>query len=380
MRAMINGSTCRLEDVERLVQGSVGAYELNVLIGESWSGLTVTAVFASESEGTVIDVIVTGQSIQVPHELLETANEEVYISFDGRTQDGTLVRRTKTVLLGKVFPSLKPQGIPSSEPTPSWATQVQATAAEALNAALNIREAAERGDFDGVSPTVTITDIAGGHRVTITDAAHPGGQSFDVMDGAGGEAGAVQSVNYTISTAYSITCDKTFAQITAAAQSGTPIVVAASGLGIAGQTSNVYASGTTISSVLRYDVGEVHQYIIIEHNAQDVISLTIRPDIEVDQQLDGTSGNAISNAAVVTALNALPAVPGLSDTPPLIGDTPDAGVSVEAARADHVHPMPSSLQVGAIPAPASASIGDFLCFTDNGWAAVTVPSAAGVSF
>lgn len=36
---------------------------------------------------------------------------------------------------------------------------------------------------NGVSPTVTVTDISGGHRVTITDADHPAGQSFDVMDG-----------------------------------------------------------------------------------------------------------------------------------------------------------------------------------------------------
>lgn len=42
---------------------------------------------------------------------------------------------------------------------------------------------------DGVSPTVTITEIQGGHRVTITDADHPDGQSFDVMDGTGGGGG-----------------------------------------------------------------------------------------------------------------------------------------------------------------------------------------------
>lgn len=34
---------------------------------------------------------------------------------------------------------------------------------------------------DGVSPTVTITTIPGGHRLTITDADGP--KSFDVMDG-----------------------------------------------------------------------------------------------------------------------------------------------------------------------------------------------------
>ena len=35
----------------------------------------------------------------------------------------------------------------------------------------------------GVSTGVTVTAIPGGHRVTVTDAEHPGGQSFDVLDG-----------------------------------------------------------------------------------------------------------------------------------------------------------------------------------------------------
>lgn len=36
---------------------------------------------------------------------------------------------------------------------------------------------------DGVSPEVTIVTIIGGHSVTITDADHPTGQTFNVMDG-----------------------------------------------------------------------------------------------------------------------------------------------------------------------------------------------------
>lgn len=40
--------------------------------------------------------------------------------------------------------------------------------------------------LDGFAPEVTITEIEGGHRVTITDEDHPTGQSFDVMDGQGG--------------------------------------------------------------------------------------------------------------------------------------------------------------------------------------------------
>ncbi|MBQ9720593.1 MAG: hypothetical protein IJV64_07855, partial [Oscillospiraceae bacterium] len=38
---------------------------------------------------------------------------------------------------------------------------------------------------DGVSPAVTVTDITGGHRVTVTDREHPTGQSFDVLNGSG---------------------------------------------------------------------------------------------------------------------------------------------------------------------------------------------------
>lgn len=37
---------------------------------------------------------------------------------------------------------------------------------------------------DGYSPVVTVTNITGGHRVSITDKTHPSGQNFDVMDGS----------------------------------------------------------------------------------------------------------------------------------------------------------------------------------------------------
>ena len=41
---------------------------------------------------------------------------------------------------------------------------------------------------DGVSPAVSVAEITGGHRVTVTDGEHPGGQTFDVMDGQVSEA------------------------------------------------------------------------------------------------------------------------------------------------------------------------------------------------
>lgn len=47
-----------------------------------------------------------------------------------------------------------------------------------------------RNGENGFSPVITITAIAGGTRVTITDAEHPSGQSFDVMNGSSGTNGS----------------------------------------------------------------------------------------------------------------------------------------------------------------------------------------------
>lgn len=71
----------------------------------------------------------------------------------------------------------------------------------------------EKGE-DGYSPTVTITDIPGGHRVTITDKEHPTGQAFDVMDGQGGSGSgdAVLTSALTTSKAVGgIPIDRTYA-------------------------------------------------------------------------------------------------------------------------------------------------------------------------
>lgn len=54
--------------------------------------------------------------------------------------------------------------------------------------------AAGQDGADGYSPAVTITEITGGHSVTITDAEHPDGQTFNVMDGEDA-TNPVESVN-----------------------------------------------------------------------------------------------------------------------------------------------------------------------------------------
>lgn len=55
---------------------------------------------------------------------------------------------------------------------------------------------AMKGD-PGVSPAVTVDTIQGGHQVTITDATHPQGQSFNVMDGQDAQTGSAVSLTFT---------------------------------------------------------------------------------------------------------------------------------------------------------------------------------------
>ena len=81
---------------------------------------------------------------------------------------------------------------------------------------------------DGVSPTVTVTNITGGHRVSITDAT--GTKSFDVMDGtsSGGGGGTTTEVYYVTPEDYGAigdgTTDDTNA-LTQAFNSGKPVVL-----------------------------------------------------------------------------------------------------------------------------------------------------------
>lgn len=95
---------------------------------------------------------------------------------------------------------------------------------------------------------------------------------------------------------------------------------------------------------------------------------------------------ALESGAAPTPYTSLPADLGVAS----------AGSASAFARGDHVHKMPSAADVGAlssgtaipstaadvgaIASPASASVGDFLCYTSAGWGAVTVPAASGVSF
>lgn len=79
---------------------------------------------------------------------------------------------------------------------------------------------------DGFSPTVTVTNITGGHRVAITDKN--GTKTFDVMDGSGSGGGTTTEVYYVTPEDYGAVGDGTTNDTNAMSQafnSGMPVVL-----------------------------------------------------------------------------------------------------------------------------------------------------------
>ena len=149
MIAKVSGSACRIENMEKLTAGSVGAYPITVQLSEEWQSLAVTAVFAAFNTAIDVIVIADGAEIQIPHEVLATEKLPVYLGFHGALPDGTIVRRTVPVLLGSVEPTLMPNSKKEAPPTPSVVDQILAAAAEAVSVAKSVREDANNGVFDG---------------------------------------------------------------------------------------------------------------------------------------------------------------------------------------------------------------------------------------
>lgn len=56
------------------------------------------------------------------------------------------------------------------------------------------------------------------------------------------------------------------------------------------------------------------------------------------------------------------------------------GSSSKYSRGDHVHPMPSAGDVGAIAAPSTASSGDFLVYNGSNWVAQTLSTWQGGNY
>ena len=135
--------------------------------------------FSNSEGGTATTSIGTADGVEIPDTYLQHARTlYAWVYLHTGEDDGETEYRVSVPIIKRARPT-------HEEPTPVQQSEIEQLIA--LAEAIVESGGGSGGGSDGVSPTVTITSITGGHRVTITDAEHPNGQSMDVMDGAKGD-------------------------------------------------------------------------------------------------------------------------------------------------------------------------------------------------
>ena len=98
----------------------------------------------------------------------------------------------------------------------------------------------------------------------------------------------------------------------------------------------------------------------------DYDDLTSRPSINSVT----LSGSLSLDDLGIAAAADIPAVPAASSQLPAeLGENPLVGQSEDYARADHVHPMPSTTDIGAIALPSDAEENNVLRYIEGAWQA-----------
>lgn len=188
---------------ELLTTGTVGL-AIHFDFSADWNGLAKTAVFRNGEVQR--DALLTDGDAIVPWEVLGSGECKFLTVGVYGTDGGTIVIPTIYAEAGIIHEGADPSGDPSIPPTPSVVDQIleagekssELTEAMHGGTAGQVWTQTESGEPEwadpqgvkgdtgdqgepGYSPTVSITSIPGGHRITITDeqVAHVA----DVMDG-----------------------------------------------------------------------------------------------------------------------------------------------------------------------------------------------------
>jgi hypothetical protein len=117
---------------------------------------------------------------------MTTAGYNLRCGVCGFSTTGAVVIPTVWAKAGKIKDA-PDYGDEIAPATPQLVAQIIAKANEAEETANSVKAQADKGEFNGYSPYVAVTDIPGGHRVTITDSV--GTNTFDVLDGEDGTDG-----------------------------------------------------------------------------------------------------------------------------------------------------------------------------------------------
>lgn len=135
----------------------------------------------SAAQGVALKALI--DAIKVPTKVSELNNDKGYLTEHQSLADYALKAEIPIV----------PKNVSAFSNDAGYLTQHQDISgkldADKLPEAINyaLAQAKESGEFegeDGVSPIISVSDIEGGHRITVTDVE--GAKTLDVMDGANG--------------------------------------------------------------------------------------------------------------------------------------------------------------------------------------------------
>lgn len=182
-----NGASATALVSGELTSGMVGL-PVRFTFDSDWDGLNIVAVF--DGGGKRISVpLLTDMEAVLPWEVIAKANTRLRIGAEGRKSDGSIVIPTVWANAGYITEGAVATDDVGNPSTPGIYDQIMA--------AIQAGQLQGKPGYDGVSPVVSITNISGGHRVSITDAT--GTKTFDVMDGEDGQ-GASITVDSALST------------------------------------------------------------------------------------------------------------------------------------------------------------------------------------
>lgn len=135
--------------------------------------------FSKSRSGTAVTVIGDESGVDIPDSLLETEGEVIAWVYLHTTEDDGETKYEITIpVKGRAQPT-------HEDPTPVQQSEIERLIALA-------EEIIERGGgggtgTDGFSPIVEVTEITGGHQLSIQDKTHT--VTFNIMDGVKGDKG-----------------------------------------------------------------------------------------------------------------------------------------------------------------------------------------------
>lgn len=289
IRLSLTRADASVTETETLTAGRVGL-ECAFTFNADWDGLEKVAVF--EGAETIEVALGTANVAVVPPACMATAGYNLRCGAYGMSATQAIVIPTVWAKAGKIKDSAAPDES-LADFTPTLAAQVIAKADSAEETANTIAERASRGEFDGFSPYVGVTEIENGHRVSITDSV--GTNEFNVMDGADGANGDSPTIAVSDITGGHV--------LTITDINGTRTVNVLNGEdGAAG--ADGYSPTVTVT-----DITGGHRVTITDLNGNHTFDVMDGEDgeggssITVDSALSNSSTNPVQNKVIKAALD-----------------------------------------------------------------------------